>query len=95
MPYDVLLNDFDLIFAKGDLVVGESTEQNQALLLMTNAGEWRESPMVGVGLSRFLNDETDGAALAASVKIAFEQDGMRVSRVFAAANQTIQVDATY
>jgi hypothetical protein len=48
-----------------------------------------------VGLSQFLNDETDGAGLAAAVKIAFEQDGMLVNRVFATNNQTIQVDANY
>ena len=95
MLNDVLLSDFDLIFADGDLLLGESTAQNQALLLMTNAGEWRENPTAGVGLNQFLNDETDGAGLAAAVKIAFEQDGMRVNRVFATSNQTIQVDASY
>jgi hypothetical protein len=95
MPKDLLLNDFDFVIADGDFMVAESTAQNQALLLVTNAGEWRESPTTGVGLSQFLNDETDGAALAAAVKTAFEQDGMLVNRVFATNNQTIQVDANY
>jgi hypothetical protein len=76
---DLLLDsNFDVLIENGDLVYGESTRQHQELLILTQHGEWRESPMVGIGAATWLDDELNGANLAAAIKAGFEGDGMTV-----------------
>lgn len=79
MPHDLLLDSgFDLTIINGDLATSETTRQHQELLLLTQGGEWRESPMVGIGAYTWLQDEQNGANLAAAIKSGFEGDGMTV-----------------
>jgi hypothetical protein len=79
---DVLLDeDFDLLMENGDFVVGESTLQHQALLLLSNKGEWRQSPVVGVGLNNFLLQDGGEDELRQLVRKELERDGMRVGSI--------------
>ena len=78
---DILLDEtFDLLIAGGDLVTGESTEQHQELLLLTQKGDWKEDTTVGVGVKQYLKDE-DSFTLLGTVKKEFERDGMKVLKV--------------
>ncbi|MGB0869463.1 MAG: hypothetical protein ACPGSD_07685 [Flavobacteriales bacterium] len=45
-----LNNDFDLDFANGDLVLGESSEQNVKLILIYTPGSLKKNPLVGCSL---------------------------------------------
>lgn len=91
---DILLNsDFDLDVADGDLVVGESTTQHQQLLLLTNKGDWKENPLIGVGASGFLKDE-DESGLLQEIRIQFEKDGMEVNNISIESGE-IKIDAQY
>lgn len=48
---DILLNDSGDLFAKsGDFVVNESDVQHVQQLLVSHPGEFKEVPMIGVGL---------------------------------------------
>ena len=99
MPQDLLLDtDFDLMIKNGDFVFGESTRQHQDLLLLTQYAEWRESPTIGIGAQTWLQDERDGANLAAAIKSGFEADGMTVLTVNSAIKNdkwTLQTEANY
>lgn len=80
---DLLLTaDYDLAITEaGDLAVGESDGQHLALLLLTNQGEWREGPLVGIGLRRYQNaplGPAETAALQREVSIQFTRDGYQV-----------------
>jgi hypothetical protein len=79
---DLLLEDNGLKVdaMNHDLVIGESSRQHQELLLLTNKGEWREHPLIGVGLETYLNGE-NGGDLFATVKKQFSDDGMLVSDI--------------
>lgn len=81
MPQDVLLDSsLDLRFVDGDLVVVDGTRQHQQLLLVSEKGEWRENPTIGVGtLSWTLNERP--ADLNSEIKRQFEKDGMKVVAV--------------
>lgn len=82
MPNDLLLDDgLDLMFADGDLVIGEATRQHQVLLLLTSPGELREFPMRGVGLQHWLLDDTAKGDVTRRIKQEFEADGMTVQRI--------------
>jgi hypothetical protein len=91
---DILLNTtHDLDIANGDLPIGESTLQNQDLLLMTNKGEWKENPTIAVGAAGFLKDEEE-AGLMAEIKTQFEKDGMKVKQI-EITEEKLNIDANY
>ena len=61
MAKDLLLgDDDDLDFVAGDLVAGDADSQDVGLILRTNQGDWRQSPLVGfgseVGRDQFVRD---------------------------------------
>jgi hypothetical protein len=91
---DILLNsDLDVAIRNGDLVLGESTSQQQQLLLITEKGSWKENPTVGIGAASYLEDE-DPAGLLREIKLQFSQDGMAVNKI-AFGNSKIEIDANY
>ena len=95
MPVDLLLNDnFDLQIQNGDFVIGESTRQQQQLLLLTEKGENRQYPTMGVGLSNWINDDKSKGDVVLEIKRNFEADGMKVTAV-KIENGCIVTEATY
>lgn len=52
---DILLDNFDLKIANGDLVIGESNDQDMELIALTNLGEWKRAPLMGAGVARMAN----------------------------------------
>lgn len=94
MPKDILLDtDFDLKIVDGDLVIGESTEQSQQLLLLIEKGELREYPTRCVGVQQWLNDDSPGD-LNAEIKREYEADGMKVFTV-KGSGLNVKVNAEY
>jgi len=79
--FDILLEGFDLFIRNGDFVIGESTRQHQAILLVANQGELRQYPDRGVGLNGYLLDEMDLGELKQNISRQFELDGMRVNSI--------------
>ena len=95
MPKDILLDDtLDLQIVNGDFVIGESTEQNQKMLILADKAEFKEYPMRGVGVLRYLEEETPDN-LAREIRQEFTIDGMTVNKIKIANDLTIQVDANY
>ena len=79
---DIQIDDtFELLFDSGDFSIGESTLQHQQLLLMTEKGDWRESPTVGIGAPGYLKDNDEDSGLLPEIKQQFEKDGMTVVSV--------------
>ena len=87
-------NDFDLLIQGGDLVVGESTRQHQALLILIEKGELREFPSRGVGVHSWLLDDFAFGDFNSAVKREFEADGMKVLGI-RGINTNLQVEAYY
>jgi len=55
---DIILDtDNDILIKNGDLVIGDSKEQEVNLLLLTQAGDWKHDPLAGVGLLELINEE--------------------------------------
>ena len=91
---DILLDNYDLKIANGDLVVGNSDEQQQQLLIVCNKGDFKEKPTVCVGSYEFLKDE-DMSGLLAEIKKEFERDGMQVNALATDADGKLKIDAHY
>jgi hypothetical protein len=94
MPKDILLDETgDLAVKDGDFVIGDSTIQHQQLLLMSQKGEWKEKPMVGVGIENYLNDDTTNDMMN-EISDQFEKDGMKIKSINSA-NSELLIDASY
>lgn len=97
---DILLDEtFDLIIEKeatdkGDFLIEESTKQHQALILMANKGEFKQSPLVGVGVSLYLEDDRLGA-MKSELQQQLSLDGMTVDELRIFNDGRIFINASY
>lgn len=95
---DFLLDeDGDIQFdANGELVTTEdATEQNQKLILLSQKGEWKESPKVGVGIIDYILGDGDGDDLRKEIQEQMEMDGMTVSKLNIDKDFTVDLEAIY
>lgn len=97
---DILLDEtFDLIIEKeatdkGDFLIEESTKQHQALILMANKGEFKQNPLVGVGVSLYLEDDRLGA-MKSELQQQLYLDGMTVDELRIFNDGRIFINAGY
>ena len=90
----ILLNDSgDLLIQNGAIQIGETSLQNQKLIIGCEKGELREFPTRGVGISKFLESD-DSQALAREIKTQFSLDEMRVNQIIVNLPD-ITTDASY
>ena len=79
--------------AAHDLVVGDVTLQNQALILQSHKGEWKEKPMVGCGIGDMANDD-DTNQWQRAIREELARDGIKV-RHLKINGDNIEIDADY
>lgn len=92
---DILLDEnLDIIFENGDIKTGPSTNQHQKLLLISEKGQWRMHPFVGVGLLSAINDDEQGS-LNAEIRKQFELDGMFCKHIKIDAEGKLNIEAEY
>lgn len=75
------------------LTLGETLQQNQAIILAMHQGELKERPMMGVGISDMLLDN-DPIYWRTMIKEQLEMDGQKVGSV-KLTKTGIQIEATY
>jgi len=92
--YDILLDESgDLAVKNGDLVIGESTNQHQRLLLKACKGEFKQTPLVGVGLINYLKDENPGQ-MKTEIRKQLKADKMVIKRL-EIVNGEINIEGSY
>lgn len=92
---DILLDEnFDVKIEGGDIVTGPATNQHQKLLLVSEKGQWRMHPFVGVGIFSAINDDEQGA-LNAEIRKQFELDGMFCKHIKVDSEGRLIIDAAY
>ena len=93
---DILLdNNFDLQIAGGDLVIGESTIQNQGCIIKAVWGDYKQTPDVGAGVGMWLKEDGDVGDMLGEIKQEFEKDGMTVISVGIDNTGKLNTDAHY
>lgn len=92
---DFLLDENnDLVIKNGDILIGDSTLQNQNLIIQSQKGEFKNVPEIGVGILSEINNENKREVLS-QIRRNFEYDGMTVNKLGFANNGNILVDAEY
>lgn len=85
----------DLWIQGGDIVIGDSTVQNQRNLILAAPNDWPGTPADGVDLKAYLLDEGNVGELRGRIVREFEADGMKAVSVTGRTFETLDVNATY
>lgn len=95
MPRDILLDSGELRVERGDLVLGESTAQHIEHILLAQKGEYKQSPLTGIGILNYLNAPINGVMrlkLEREIRLQLEADGAQ--NVEVKVSKTGRVDIT-
>lgn len=82
----------DISIAYGDIVIGDGTYQNIEDVLIADIG-WLKFDLVGVGLSRFINDDFQEYEIVTAIRVGLEDDGVSIQAL--SLNNGIQIEAAY
>lgn len=80
---DILLDTDHLPqIANGDFVCGDSDDQHVELLLMATPGQFKENPLVGVGLQKYINKPTTTSVqMKRNITVGLAADGYKVTKL--------------
>lgn len=93
---DILLNtDGDLLIRNGDLVVGNSDDQNVSDILQSQKGDYKRSPQIGLNAINFLSSTQNGQDIKTQVKLQLQLDGFTVQDVkITTVDKQLQIEPT-
>ena len=69
----------DLQTADGALLLGDTSEQNAALITNTEKGEWKEHPQMGAGLRHLIKTQNTEREVIRQVSVALSFDGINAA----------------
>lgn len=92
LKIDVVRNVDGLIMQ--GLVVGDTMNQNQAMIIIANPGEFKFNPTVGVAINELVLDD-DYLRFRHRIREHLIKDGMKVKNVNFYPNQPLEIEATY
>lgn len=89
MRTDIQLDEnMGLVFKDGDFAVGSSAQQEAMNLILSQKGEWKENPQVGMGADRYIKKRVAGMLAVGNMpqfkrdtKLALEADGLVVKEL--------------
>jgi hypothetical protein len=88
---DIIFVD-DLVIKNGDFVVSESDGQHIEHILRADRGQFRQFPLVGVGLQKQDNASVDRQRLKQEIKLQLRADGYAVKKTLITSGDIMGVD---
>jgi uncharacterized protein YgfB (UPF0149 family) len=76
--YDYALDNNELVFKDGDLLVSESDTQHIVDTMNAFAGWWKEFPLDGVGMMSYMKSPVDVQQLNRKILVELESDGYKI-----------------
>lgn len=76
------------------LVIGDTMNQNQALILIANPGEFKTEPTIGVAIDELIFDN-DYLRFRHRIREHFEKDGLKVKSIQLSEGKPLLIDASY
>lgn len=86
--------DGDIDLSTGDIVLIEPTERHKADILLASRGDYKESPLTGVGIVEYINSENNGGLLRV-VAGQMSRDGINITEVGYDANGELIINGAY
>jgi hypothetical protein len=79
---DILLNNYDLKVLNGDLVTGDSLEQEADLIINSQPGWWRSFPGLGIDIYNYINEDGNySGVIWSAIQKQFEYDGKKMKKL--------------
>lgn len=79
--FDIMLDSDGDLSTNGDFQIVESTLQHQQDIIETNAGEWKEFPILGIGIQNYLHAERPEQELQKEIGTQLSSDRMNVKSI--------------
>lgn len=76
------------------ICIGDVTRQNQLMLLTSNKGDFKNFPLLGVGLVDYVNDERADSLLR-EIRSQLKQIGMNINKLGISPSGNLEIDADY
>jgi hypothetical protein len=70
----------DIAVANGGVVIGDAGQQTVQLLFIGAQGEWKEYPMMGIGIKRIQNGAID-RFLDRTIRVQLEGLGFKIKKI--------------
>jgi hypothetical protein len=93
--------DIKILIKRGDsnqieqgLLIGNTMNQNQALMLIASPGDFKANPTLGVSINDLMLDQ-DYLGCRHRIREHFLKDGLNVRRIQLESNKPIVIDASY
>lgn len=93
---DITLDDtLDLLIDNGDFKISDSDMQHIQLICITDLGHWKQFPLLGVGIEKYIASSGQTDALKRSINIQLAADGYKVNDILVGTNEnfTYSIDA--
>ncbi len=88
---DILLDDNNDVQVKdGDFVVGNSDNQNVELLFLANKADWKQNPMIGIGINEMIKGHMT-TEVRRNIDVGLSADGYK-ARSITINNGIVQID---
>lgn len=78
---DINLVDGELNFVEGDFKVAFSDAQHQEDIIAEEIGSYKQYPLLGVGITKYLNSSGAKLALQRNIRLQLETDGYYVNEI--------------
>ena len=92
----ILDQDGDLLIEDGDFVVGPSDQQHIEDILVSPQGDWRQHPLLGIGIFNYLkgaNDNITRNAVKKRIRVHLAYDNYEVDTLDVSDLSNIDIDA--
>lgn len=90
--FDLIVDDScDLIFKDGDFYIDSSDQQHVQFIMKARYGQFRQFPLVGVGIETYQNGSINTQALKREIRTQLEADNYNVRQLLVGYDQTGQL----
>ena len=82
----------DLIIVNGDVKIDESDTQHVDHIVVADKGQFRQFPLIGVGILRMVNGSPNPQELKQQIKLQLESDGYNVRQITIDPNDMLSIN---
>lgn len=93
MITDILFKAGEIKIENGDFFVAESDQQHIEHIMIADTGQFRQFPLIGVGIRRQLNGSVNRTDLKQLIRNQLKSDNFTVSKIDVTKNFEITIDA--
>lgn len=92
---DLITENQELKVTNGDLAVEDSGQQHVEMLLISNKGDWKNSPLTGVGITSYMNapeSPSQRRRLDKEIRLQLRFDGIPFAKVEVSSFDSIYIE---